>query len=122
MTIVTATAPDIPTDSLQGSILGQMVDSSQCADCMSILSGADTVVEAAGWAEIGVASAVTGAFALDSVGTIGASELAPTVETANTYMDALGLTDNVVVSGEATLGSNTAMTLQGDIALSQSSF
>jgi RHS repeat-associated protein len=110
------------TDTLQGSILGQMADSTQCSDCMSILSGANTVVQASGWAEIGLAGIVSGGFALDAVGSLGGT-LTPTLETANSYMDALGLTDNVLISDAASFGSTgSSMTMQGNILLSQGSF
>jgi RHS repeat-associated protein len=77
MTVVTANLSDQPdvqtedvaitdslqepnTDSLQGTILGQMLNKNQCSDCMSVINGANTAVEAMGYAELTGASIVVG--------------------------------------------------------------
>jgi len=105
--------------SLQGTILGQMLDPNQCANCMSVLYTAGSVVETMGYIEIGGAALVTGGWALDALPVGG--ELAPTLETATEYANALGIQDNIVLVPELP-GQISGMTLQGDIALSQQAF
>jgi hypothetical protein len=115
-----------PSDSLQGTILGQMMDTSQCSQCGSILSGANTVVQVAGYAEISLAAVFAGGELLGALGAGG--DLAPTLETAQQYANAIGVQDTISVvpeitmNGEAQAGAALITQEGGEIFISQEAF